>query len=58
VHGVHAMYSVNTQNGKDAAVLVRRLGQPELLEDLGYVGFHGPLGHEQPGGDAHCGQPQ
>jgi hypothetical protein len=43
------------QDGKHAAVLVGRLGEAELLEDLGDVGFHGAFGDIQPGGDGPVG---
>jgi hypothetical protein len=36
-------------------VLIGRLGQAKLLEDLGNVGLHGALGDEQPGGNGPVG---
>src|SRR4029450_7102683 len=43
------------EDGQHPAMLVRRLGQVELLEDLGDVGLHGALGGVQPGGDGPVG---
>src|SRR4029450_11549982 len=44
------------EDGQYPAVLVGRLGQAQLLEDLGDVGLHGAFGDEQPGGDGPVGQ--
>src|SRR4029453_18251663 len=43
------------QDGQYPAVLVGRLGEAELLEDLGDVGLHGAFGDVQPGGDGPVG---
>src|SRR5918995_5966773 len=43
------------QDGQHPAMLVGRLGQAELLEDLGGVGLHGAFGDIQPGGDGPVG---
>jgi hypothetical protein len=43
------------EDGEHPAMLVGRLGQVELLEDLGDVGFDGAFGDIQPGGDGPVG---
>jgi hypothetical protein len=43
------------ENCQHAAVLAGRLGEAELLEDLGDMGFDGALGDLQPGGDGPVG---
>src|SRR4029453_12883594 len=43
------------EDGQHAAVLIGRLGEAELPEDLGHVSFDGALGDVQPGGDGPVG---